>query len=94
MKVWLYSPRENIPVRLKLEDHSNPAHSVESEVHTTQANQWHELIFDFNNHVLGTEPLIQPGWRFDKASIFFNFGTSGAIAGEEVYYWDNISFGN
>ena len=27
------------------------------------------------------------------ASIFFNFGTDGATAGEKTYYFDNVKFG-
>ena len=39
------------------------------------------------------ENLKNPGWVFDKASIFFNFGTDGASSGQKKYYWDDISFG-
>jgi hypothetical protein len=27
------------------------------------------------------------------ASIFFNFGTTGALAGEKTYYFDNVNYG-
>lgn len=94
MKVWVYSPDAGIPVRLKIEDHNNVTHTVETETLTTVANAWEELSFDFTNEAPGTEPLIHPDWVFDKASIFFNFGTDGDTAGEKVYYWDNVSFGN
>ncbi|MFT7163885.1 MAG: gliding motility-associated-like protein, partial [Flavobacterium sp.] len=30
---------------------------------------------------------------YDKASIFFNFGTTGATAGEKTYYFDDVAFG-
>ncbi len=30
---------------------------------------------------------------YDKASIFFNFGTTGAVAGEKTYYFDDVAFG-
>ena len=39
------------------------------------------------------ENLKNPGWVFDKASIFFNFGKDGASSGQKKYYWDDISFG-
>jgi hypothetical protein len=94
MKVWVYSPDAGIPVRLKLEDHNDVTHTVETETLTTMANTWEELTFDFNNQAPGTEPLIHPTWIFDKASIFFNFGTDGDNAGEQVYYWDDVSFVN
>jgi beta-glucanase (GH16 family) len=94
MKVWVFSPDAGTPVRLKIEDHNNVTHTVETETLTTVANAWEELSFDFTNEAPGTEPLIHPDWVFDKASIFFNFGTDGDTAGEKVYYWDDVSFGN
>jgi len=39
------------------------------------------------------ENLKNPGWVFDKASIFFNFGKDGASSGQKTYYWDDINFG-
>jgi cell division protein FtsB len=43
--------------------------------------------------VLGgsTSPLAHSDWVFNKASIFFNFGTDGASAGEQYYYWGDVS---
>ena len=32
------------------------------------------------------------GWTYNMASIFFNFGTDGATAGEKIYYFDNVAF--
>lgn len=93
MKVWVYSPDANIPVRLKIEDHNDATHTVETEAMVTVANEWQQLTFDFNNEAEGTVEL-NPEWTFDKASIFFNFGTDGATAGEKVYYWDQVTFGN
>jgi hypothetical protein len=31
-------------------------------------------------------------YSFDKASVFFNFGTNGATAGEKTYYFDDLQF--
>ena len=94
MKVWVFSPDAGIPIRLKLEDHNDVTHTVETETLNTVANAWEQITFDFNNEAPGTEPLIHPDWVFDKASIFFNFGTDGDTAGEKVYYWDEVTFGN
>jgi hypothetical protein len=97
MKVWVYSPDAGIPVRLKLENHLDPTQTVETEAMTTVANGWQQLTFDFTNEAAGTEPLnptLHPDWIFDKASIFFNFGTDGATAGEKVYYFDDVTFGD
>jgi len=92
MKVWVYSPDAGIPVRLKMEDRLDPTRSVETESMTTTANSWEQISFDFANEATGTAAL-DPSYTFDKASIFFNFGTDGATAGEKVYYWDDITFG-
>ena len=47
--------------------------------------------FDFANQAAGTAPLNLT-YRYDKASIFFNFGTTGATAGERTYYFDDVKF--
>ena len=91
MTVRVYSPDANIPVRLKVEDAANGAISVETEAMTTMANAWETLTFDFNNNVSGTA-AIDFNNTYDKASIFFNFGTDGATAGEKTYYWDDVEF--
>ena len=92
MSVRVWSPDTNTPIRLKVEDARNGAISVEAEVLTTVAAQWETLVFDFTNHVDGT-PALDLANTYDKASIFFNFGTDGATAGEKTYYWDDLYFG-
>jgi len=32
-------------------------------------------------------------FNYNKASIFFNFGVTGAVAGERTYYFDDMKFG-
>lgn len=93
MSVRVYSPDAGIPVRLKIEDHTDPTKSVETEALTTVANTWETLVFDFNNEAPGTAAL-NLGYTFDMASIFFNFGTDGSTAGERIYYWDDVYFGD
>ena len=92
MSVSVYSPDEGTPIRLKVEDATDPNISVETEVLTSVANAWEVLVFDFTNEVDGTAAL-DLNQTYDKASIFFNFGTDGATAGEKMYYWDNVEFG-
>ncbi len=92
MTVRIWSPDANTPIRLKVEDSANPATSVETEANTTMAGQWETLVFNFSNQVPGTAAL-NPANTYDKLSIFFNFGTSGAMAGEKTYYWDEVRFG-
>lgn len=87
VKVW--SPTANTPIRLKVEDAADPTISVETETNTTVANSWETLTFDFSNEATGTAAL-NLDYTYNKASIFFNFGTTGAQAGEQTYYWDDM----
>ncbi len=47
LRVW--SPEAGIPVRLKVEDVTNPGVSVEAQVPTTMAGMWETLTYDFEN---------------------------------------------
>lgn len=86
MSVRVYSPAAGIPVLLKVEDHTNGSISVETLSSTTVANAWETLEFDFANHSGGT-PALNLGNTYDKASIFFGFGSGGTGA---VFYWDDV----
>ncbi|NUN10637.1 MAG: T9SS type A sorting domain-containing protein [Ignavibacteriaceae bacterium] len=92
MNVKVYSPHAPIQVRLKVEDYSDPTKSCETEATVTVANQWQWLVFDFANQASGTAPL-NLAFNYNKASIFFNFGVTGATAGEKTYYFDELAFG-
>ncbi len=92
MTVRVWSPDAGITVRLKVEDATNGAISVETDATTTVAMAWETLEFDFSNEAAGTSALDLAN-TYDKASIFFNFGTTGADAGEKTYYWDDVEFG-
>lgn len=89
VKVW--SPTIGTPIRLKVEDALDPTISVETEDVTTVANAWETLTFDFSNEATGTA-AINFAYNYNKASIFFNFGTTGAAAGEQTYMWDDMYF--
>ncbi len=91
MTVAIWSPTAGTPMRLKVEAASDPTISVETETLTTVAEAWEVIIFDFSNEAPGTEPLSFDK-SYNKASIFFNFGTTGAVAGEQTYYWDDMEF--
>ncbi len=93
MSVRVWSPDAGIKVRLKVEDHADPTKSVETEATTTVANGWQLMEFNFANQASGTS-AINLAYNYDKASIFFNFGTSGATAGEKTYYFDDVTFGS
>ena len=88
MSVRVYSPAAGIHVRLKIEDHTNNTHSVETETLTTVANSWETLVFDFNNNAPGTATL-NASFYFDMASIFFDFGNTG---NGKVFYWDDVKY--
>ncbi len=90
MSVRVFSPDAGIPVRLKIEDASDNAISVETEALTSTVNAWETLIFDFANEAAGT-PAFDPAASYNKVSIFFNFGTDGATAGDKSYYFDDIA---
>ncbi len=85
----VYSPDANIPVRLKVEDHTDPAISVETEATVSTANTWEVLTFDFSNQVTGTA-AINFANTYDMISIFYDFGTAGA---NKDYYVDQVAFG-
>lgn len=91
MTIRVWSPAAGVPIRLKVEDAADAAISVETEDTTTVAEAWETLEFDFSNEVSGTAALNFAN-TYNKASIFFNFGTTGAEAGEQVYYWDDVNF--
>jgi hypothetical protein len=91
ISVRVYSPDTGIQVRLKAEDSADDTHTVETEAVTTVSNAWETLIFDFANEATETA-VLNLGYVYDKLSIFFDFGTDGATAGEKVYYWDDIAF--
>jgi hypothetical protein len=87
MRVW--SPRAGIVVRLKIEDASDPTHSVETDATVTTAEAWETLTFDFLDEGDGTAAL-DTSYTFNKLSVFFDYGTSGADGGGGTFYYDDI----
>ncbi len=90
LRVW--SPAADIPVRFKVEDSNDPTISVETEAMTTVAEEWETLVFNFANEASGTAE-IDFEQDYNLATVFFNFNTSGADAGELTFYWDDMEFG-
>lgn len=96
MSVYVWSPKAGTPIRLKVEDWKNPRHTCETQTTTTLDGEWEVIEFDFVNQAPGTELLsvgLEKGWVFNMASIFFNFDTDGNTAGEQTYYFDDVTFG-
>ena len=87
----VYSPDANIPVRMKVEDATNGAISVETEARTTLSNAWETLEFNFANQAGGTAAL-DLSKTYKKLSVFFNFNVAGSAAGTKVYYCDDVKF--
>ncbi|TXF86266.1 T9SS type A sorting domain-containing protein [Neolewinella aurantiaca] len=90
MSVRVWSPTAGTPVLLKVEKADDPNISVETLTNTTVAGAWDTLVFDFSMEAPGTA-AINFAAVYDKASIFFNFGTEPAA--DATYYWDDIFFG-
>ena len=92
MNVRVWSPHAGIQVRLKVEDKNDPTRSVETEATVTVASGWQTLEFNFNNQAAGTA-AFNPAFTYNKASLFFNFGVTGATAGERIYFFDDVKLG-
>ena len=88
MSVRVYSPAAGIRVRLKVEDRTNNARSVETEAMTQAVNTWETLIFDFANQSSGTAAMNLT-FNYDMASIFFDFGNAGT---GRIFFWDDVRF--
>lgn len=84
IKIKTYSPKANIPVRLKLETEDG-GQFVELDANTTVADQWEELTYDFSG--MNTAP------QFTKVVVFFEFIVN--LPGDgTTYYFDDIQLDN
>ncbi len=90
ISIDFYSPAAGVHVRLKAEDHTNSAISVETEAVTTRANAWETLTFEFVTTASGT-PALDLTKTYDKVTVFPNFNVADSGA---VYYFDNVKFVN
>ena len=88
LKARVWSPDAGIPVRWKVENAANGAQSVETDAVTTVAGAWETLSFDFAKEATGT-PALSLGTTYNKASLFFDFGTAGS---GKTYYLDDLDF--
>ena len=86
MSVMVYSPAAGLDIKLKVEDHNDGTHSVETDVLTTKVNQWETLTFDFTQNASGT-PALNLSYTYDKASLFFDFGNAGTGS---IFYFDEV----
>ena len=100
LRVW--APAAGMKIRMKVEDASDVTHNCETDAATTVANGWQTLTFNFavrafnnndpqqitsdrcaNNNLLLVSTI-------NKATIFPNYGTAGAVAGD--FYFDDLKF--
>jgi Bacterial Ig-like domain len=91
MTVRVWAPATGIPVRLKVENAADNTKTVETEAVTTVANAWQTMTFNFASQASGTAAL-NLDTVYNKASIFFNFGKTGAAGGGGTYYFDDLTF--
>ena len=92
MNVKVLSPDAGTIILLKAEDAAAGSKSVETTATTTKANEWETLEFDFSKPANGTAAYDAAN-TYNKVSIFFNYGTDGATAGEKTYHFDELAFG-
>ena len=91
LRVW--SPAAGLPVRLKVEDNNDGSKSVETEATTTAANAWQTLTFNFASPASDAPKALNLATTYDKATVFFNFGKTGAQAGgAQTFYFDDLTF--
>ena len=90
MSVRVWSPNAGIKVRLKIEDHTNSAINCETEATVTTASGWQTLEFDFANKAGALNLDVTK--NYNKVTIFFNYGVTGATAGAKTYYFDDVKF--
>ena len=92
MSARVWSPVAGIPVRLKVENSGAGERSVETDTPTTVAGAWEVLVWDFTAPAVDT-PALDFGTTYDKVAVFFDFGATGADAGEaRTYFLDDLRF--
>ena len=91
MSVRVWSPDAGIPVRLKVEDSTDPTKSVETDATVTAAAGWQTLTFNFASQASGTAAL-NLAFNYNKATVFFDFGRAKASAVQKTYYFDDLTF--
>jgi hypothetical protein len=74
-----------------VEDSNDPTRSVETEATSYNCSWLGNAYFQLREQAAGTAQL-NLAYSYNKASVFFNFGTNGATAGEKTYYFDDLQF--
>jgi hypothetical protein len=85
ISVKVYSPKADIPVRVKLENNDDSGIFAEVDANTTVANQWEELVFEFSDEQIAQE--------YSKVILFFEI-IEGVSGDGSTYYYDDIQLTN
>ena len=85
ISVKVYSPKADIPVRVKLENNDDSGIFAEVDANTTVANQWEELVFEFSDEQIAQE--------YSKVILFFEI-IEGVAGDGSTYYYDDIQLTN
>jgi hypothetical protein len=81
------APAVGTKIRIKAEDGTNGAVSMEVDALTTTANEWETLTFDFTTPAAGA---YDPAKTYNKISIFPAFLT--AVGAETPFYFDELNY--
>jgi hypothetical protein len=91
MTVRFFAPNSGLSIKLKAEDATNGAISVETDAVTTTAG-WQTLTFNFANPSPGTNAFNAAN-TYNKLSIFPSFSCGTAAPGvEQIFYVGPITF--
>jgi hypothetical protein len=82
MRLKVFSPRVGAKVLLKVENSGNGGINFEKEVATTVANQWEDLVFDFN--------AINTSNSYNNVVLIFDLGTAGNGTANFTFYFDDL----
>jgi hypothetical protein len=85
-RMKVFSPRAGAKVLLKVENATNGGISFEKEVTTTVANDWEDLVFDYN--------AINTSNSYQKVVLIFELGTVGDGSANFTFLFDDIRLTN
>ena len=82
IEIDTWSPKADIPVRVRIEDIGNTA-GIELDVNTTTVGEWETLNYDFST-------LLDPNVEYVRIVVFFEFIED--LPGDgSTYFFDNIN---
>ena len=81
INIKTYSPKDAIPVKLRLENSDNSV-GIEVDVNTTVVDEWETLSYDFSGQTAGVD--------FVRVVVFFEF-VDGLAGDGSTYFYDDIT---